>query len=119
MWRLPFSRNRFEMNCVRHLQDFSLPRSMNLLMASGAEGNQILAGVVAQLAAEAKVVNLEMLRGATILAAPAIPLEYLRAKPTISCRFETHSWSPHLKGFHCGLPICRRNSFLCGSGSSE
>jgi len=103
----------------QHLQDFSLARSMNLLMAADAEGNQVLTGVVAQLTAEAKVVNLEMLRGATILAPPAIALEYLRAKSTISGRFEPQSGSPHWKGFHYRLSICWRNSLLCSSGSSE
>jgi len=57
-------------------------------MALGAKRSQILAGIVAKLAAEANVVNLEMLRGATILAPPAISLEYFRAKPTIGCRSE-------------------------------
>jgi hypothetical protein len=50
---------------------------MNLLMAARAERNQILAGIVALSAAEAKVVNLEMLRRATILAPPSIALKYL------------------------------------------
>jgi len=63
-----------------------LHTSMNRLMAVGAEGNQILACIVAKLAAEADVVNLEMLRGATILASPAIPLEYLCAKSMVGCK---------------------------------
>jgi hypothetical protein len=59
---------------------------MNLFMAAGAEGNQILAGIVSQSAAETKVVNLEMLCCATILAFPAIALEYLCAESAISYR---------------------------------
>ena len=96
---------------------FSLSDSMNLFMAVSAERNQILADIFAKPAAEANVVNLKILRGATMLASPAITLEYLRANSTICCRIQPES--SQLQGFHCGLSICWRNSVFCGSGSSE
>jgi hypothetical protein len=88
---------------------------MNLVMAIEAEGNQILASIIAESAAEANVVNLKILRGSTILASPAITLEYLRANSTICCRIQTEF--SQLQRFHCGLSICLRNSVFCESGS--
>jgi hypothetical protein len=57
--------------------------SMNLIMAAGAKRNQIIVRIAAKPAAEANVVNLKILRRATLLASPAITLEYLRANSTI------------------------------------
>jgi hypothetical protein len=50
---------------------------MSLLVAFGAERNQILGDIVSKLAAKAKVVNLEILQSATMLAPPTIASEYL------------------------------------------
>ena len=57
--------------------------SMNIVMAVGAERNQIFIRIIAKPAAEANVVNLEILRGSAMLAPPAITLEYLCANSTI------------------------------------
>ena len=45
---------------------------MNLIMAAGAKRNQIIVRIAARPAAEANVVNLKILRRATLLASPAI-----------------------------------------------
>ena len=54
--------------------------SMNLFVAVSAERNQILGSVVSKLAAEADVVDLKILRGAAMLASPAVTLEYSACK---------------------------------------
>jgi hypothetical protein len=59
--------------------------SMNLIMAVGAKRNQIIVRILAKPAAEANVVNLQVLRGAAMLAPPAITLEYLCANSKIGC----------------------------------
>jgi hypothetical protein len=46
--------------------------SMNIVMAVGAERNQIFIRIIAKPAAEANVVNLKILRGSAMLAPPAI-----------------------------------------------
>jgi hypothetical protein len=61
---------------------------MKLLMAPGAERNQIVICVVAEPAAKANVVNLKILRGPTMLASPAVTLQYLRANSMICCRIQ-------------------------------
>jgi hypothetical protein len=52
-------------------------------MASRAEGDQILLGIVARLAAKLFVVNLKIRHVAARLASPAVPAEHLSAKLVI------------------------------------
>jgi hypothetical protein len=88
---------------------------MNVVMAVGTERDQIIVRIAAKSAAEAEVVNLKILRGPTMLASPAVTLDYLHTHPTICCRIEPES--SQLQGFHCGPSIFWRNSVFCGSGS--
>ncbi len=52
---------------------------MESLMTPGAEGDEVLLGIVAQTAARVAVMNLEVGRLAAALAAPAVSLQHLLA----------------------------------------
>jgi hypothetical protein len=52
---------------------------MYLSMAMTAKSDQISLGIVSKLASQLDVVNLELARVPTALAAPAVPLQYLLA----------------------------------------
>ncbi len=52
---------------------------MGVVVASHAEGDQVLLGIVAQSAAWMDVMNLEVGRAAAALAAPAVALQHLLA----------------------------------------
>ena len=60
-------------------------------MAAAAQRNKIIVRILAKLAAEADVVNLKILRVPTVLASPAIALEYLHAHAMICCRIKSES----------------------------
>ncbi len=57
-------------------------------MTPGAERDEVLFGVVSQSASWVDVVDLEVGRAATGLAAPAIALQYLLAKSTVGLGVE-------------------------------
>jgi len=57
-----------------------------------AERNEILFGIVSQPAARAKVVDLEVLRCAAVLAAPPIAREHLAGELAIRLGFKAQSW---------------------------
>ena len=61
---------------------------VHLLVASGAEGDQILLRIVSQLAARIDVVNLELGKTPTVLAAPAITLQHPKVELLVSLRLE-------------------------------
>jgi hypothetical protein len=65
---------------------------MKLLMTLSAEGDEIFLGVVPQLAPPLDVVDLKILRPPARLATPAVSLEDLPAKLTISFRSESQAW---------------------------
>jgi hypothetical protein len=52
---------------------------MDFLVAGGAEGDEVLLGIVAQSAAGVDVVDLEIRRATAVLAAPAVSLQHLLA----------------------------------------
>jgi hypothetical protein len=52
---------------------------MGIPVTGGAEGNQVGLGVVSQSASWVDVVDLEISRAATALAAPGVPLQHLLA----------------------------------------
>jgi hypothetical protein len=53
---------------------------MGQLVASSAQGDQVLGAVRAKVAPRSDVVHLEILRGAAILATPIVPYKNLHAK---------------------------------------
>jgi hypothetical protein len=57
-------------------------------VALGAERNEIFVGIVTQLAARLKVVNLQIFRSSTALAAPSVALKHLAAQPSIRFRLK-------------------------------
>ena len=52
-------------------------------MASGTQGDQVLFGIIAALAAKFLVVNLKIRPGAATLASPAIATKYLLPEPFV------------------------------------
>ena len=61
---------------------------MGIPVTGGAEGNQVGLGVVSQSASWVDVVDLEISRAATALAAPGVPLQHLLAQSTVGVRVE-------------------------------
>ena len=56
------------------------------LVASSAERDEISVGIVAQLAPRRDVMDLKLVCGSAVLAAPAVALEHLPAQPAICLR---------------------------------
>ena len=85
-------------------------------MTPGAEGDEVLLGVVAESASWADVVNLEVSRAAAALAAPAIPLQHLLAKSTVGLRVEAKPGAAREQASHEAFLNCSKNCFCCGGG---
>ncbi len=69
---------------VRFLPDSgTLLVEMEFLMTPGAEGDEVLFGIGSQLTPWVDVVDLEIGRSPTPLAAPAVPLQHLLAQSTV------------------------------------
>ncbi len=87
---------------------------MGILVTAGAEGDEVLLGVVAQSASWVDVVDLEVGRAAAALAAPAVALQYLLAQLTIGLRLKAEPGAAVDQTSHEALLSCSRNSCLCG-----
>ena len=61
---------------------------VSYLVAACAECDQVLLGIVAQLAARGEMVDLESVGCSAVLAAPSIAFEHLPAQPTICLRLK-------------------------------
>ncbi len=91
---------------------------MDFLVASGADGDEVLLGIVAQSASWMDVVNLEVSRAAAGLAAPGVPLQHLLAQLTIGLWVEAEpglgaAWE---QASHEAFLSCSKNCFCCGGG---
>ena len=89
---------------------------MDLVVAGGAEGDEVLLGVVAQSAPREDVVNLEVGAAAAVLAAPAVPLQHLLAQLTIGFWVEAKPGPPRVQVSHEAFLNCSKNCFCCGRG---
>ena len=85
-------------------------------MTLGAEGNQVGLGIVSQSASWLNVVNLKVGRPAAVLAAPAIPLQYLLAQLTIGFWVEAEAGAAREQASHEAFLNCSRNCFCCAGG---
>jgi hypothetical protein len=63
-----------------------LPVSVSFLVAHGTKSYQILDRVIAEAAARLDVMDLEIFRSPTILAAPTVPLQHLTPQEVIRSR---------------------------------
>ncbi len=91
---------------------------MVVFVASGAEGDEVWLGVVAQPASGVDVVDLEVGRSAAVLAAPAVPLQHLLAQLTIGFWVEAEPGpgSAREQASHEAFLSCSRNCCFCGGG---
>ena len=62
--------------------------SVSFLVAHSTKSYQILGGVIAEAPARLNVMDLEILRSPTVLAAPTVPLQYLTPQEAIRSRIE-------------------------------
>ena len=85
-------------------------------MTPGAEGDEVLLGVIAESASGVDVVDLEISRPAAVLAAPAVALQHLLAKATVGLWVEAEPGPPWAQASHEAFLSCSRNCFCCGRG---
>ncbi len=83
-------------------------------MTLGAEGDEVLLGVVSELASWVDVVDLEVGTTAAVLAAPAIALQHLLAKVAVGLRVEAEPGAAREQASHEAFLSCSRNSCLWG-----
>ncbi len=89
---------------------------MGVVVASHAESDQVLFGIFSQPAPRLDVVNLQVRRPPTALAAPAISLQHLLAQLTIGLRVEAEAWAAREQASHEAFLSCSKNCFCCGGG---
>ncbi len=89
---------------------------MNNFVAAGAEGDEVLFGVVAEGAPRVDVVDLEVGTPAAALAAPPIALQHLLAKSTVGLGVEAKPGPPWVQASHEVFLSCSKNCFCCGRG---
>jgi hypothetical protein len=92
---------------------------MDVIVAIGAERDQIFVYVVTQQASRAHVVDLKTIGTAAVLASPAVTLQHFDAEFSIGIFVEPKSRSSRLEIIHWTFPICCTNSVFCVSGSNE
>ena len=89
---------------------------MGILVTTSAEGDEVLLGVVAEVAAWVDVVDLEVGRAAAGLATPAVALQYLLAKSTVGLGVEAKPGPAREQASHEAFLSCSKNCFCCGGG---
>jgi hypothetical protein len=90
---------------------------MHAIVAARTEGNQIPLIIVALLAPQLPVVDLQVLRRATKLASPTIPIQHLLTKLPVGLRIEFSARSFRPNSHHDAFcRICPRNSCCCSQG---
>src|SRR5713101_4668150 len=83
---------------------------MQVVVASGADCDQILQGIVAHPTARLDVVHLKLDDAAAKLAAPPVALQHLSAQPSIGFRVKSQSRASWSKWHHEAFRTCSRNS---------
>ncbi len=89
---------------------------MHILVTTGAEGDEVLFGIVAQSPPRLDVVDLEVGTTPAGLAAPAIPLQYLLAKSMVGLGVQAEPGAAREQASHEAFLSCSRNCFCCGGG---
>jgi hypothetical protein len=69
-------------------------------MAASAKGNQVRVFIIALLAAQLLVVDLEISRRTADLASPAITSQYLFSEPVVGCGIKPQAVSFRLNPIH-------------------
>ena len=85
---------------------------MYLSMAVGAKSDQVSLGIVSQPASRLDVVNLELAKMPTVLATPAVPLQYLLPQTSVRLWVERKSGLPWAQSNHESFPALSRNCVL-------
>ena len=85
-------------------------------MTAGAEGDEVLLGIISESASWVDVVDLEVGTTPAVLAAPAIPLQHLLAQLTIGLWVEAEPGTAREQASHETFLNCSRNCFCCGGG---
>lgn len=86
-------------------------------MAVQAERDQIVEGVVSEIASRTDVMNLQIRRTATLLAPPPVPHENLPPKLRVSCPIQPKARMSLPKRAHADL--CSRDENVCFSWSGK
>ena len=63
-------------------------------MAPGAQGDQILFGIITEQAARLNMMHLEFTHAPAMLAAPPVSLQYLFAQFVVRNGIQPQSWTP-------------------------
>jgi len=87
-------------------------------MASRAQCDQILLGIISGSAPELKVVHLEVFGAAADLTAPTVPLQNSPMKRSIRLRSQPNSLGLADGSIHEAFLACSTNCCCCGKGSS-
>jgi hypothetical protein len=86
---------------------------MHKSVARCAQGDQIVLGVVSELAPRVDVVDVEFAGTPTTLATPAIPLQDLLAQALVGLWVKPKSRAFWKEARHAAVQIWARNSCLC------
>ena len=89
---------------------------MQVAMASGADRDQILLGIITQPTARLHMMHLKLSDAPTKLAAPPVALQYLPAQFSIGFWVESQSRASWAKRHHEAFRTCSRNSCCLGCG---
>src|ERR1700682_194809 len=86
-------------------------------MASGAQGNQVLFGIIAALAAKFLMVNFKIRPGPTALASPAVPAQHLFPESFVQLGIESQAGLFRENSIHEAFSFTScRNACLCSPG---
>jgi hypothetical protein len=85
-------------------------------MTPGAEGDEVLLGIVAQSPPRVDVVHLEIGCASTVLAAPAVALQDLLVQSAIGLGVEPEAWTVQTQASHEAFLSCSKNCRRCGGG---
>ncbi len=92
---------------------------MQRSMAASAKCDQVLLGIISEVAPRFDMVYLEFANMSTALAPPAVALQYLMAQPSIGFRVESQSRASWAKRRHEAFRTCSRNSCCLGRGRNS
>jgi hypothetical protein len=92
---------------------------MQVVVALGADRDQILPGIVAHPTARLHMMHLKLSDAPTKLAAPPVAIEHLPAQFSIGFRVESQSRASWARWGHEAFRTCSRNSCCLGRGRNS
>jgi len=87
-------------------------------MTLRTERDQIFAGVISQATPRPNMVNLQIIRPATVLTAPAVPTKNLVVKFRVGHRIQALTRTPGAQIVHRAVPSCSINLGLSSAGNN-